>query len=224
MQERNEKLVQFPQESSRDVLTDVLHRGAQQMLMTAIEAEVDDYLAARAASVDAAGRRHVVRNGHLPIRAIQTPLGDVRVQQPRVRDRQPVGERETFRSVILPPCLRKTTSLEEMRTICLSILVLRTPGAGADGTIGARRPKVSEHALRLLDAPIQRSPAWTEPPTRSGAPGRSRLSDSTQGLRPPRCNEASNCCGSREASPRTCASRTSRYSPEAPLHSRATSH
>ena len=28
MQERNEKLVQFPQESSRDVLTDVLHRGA----------------------------------------------------------------------------------------------------------------------------------------------------------------------------------------------------
>ena len=67
------------------------------MLMTAIEAEVDDYLAVRAASVDAAGRRHVVRNGHLPIRAIQTPLGDVRVQQPRVRDRRPVGERETFR-------------------------------------------------------------------------------------------------------------------------------
>ena len=63
------------------------------MLLTAIEAEVDDYLAARAATMDAAGRRRVVRNGHLPTRAIQTPLGDVRVQQPRVRDRRPVGER-----------------------------------------------------------------------------------------------------------------------------------
>ena len=114
MPEPNEKLVQFPQESSRDVLTEVLHRGAQQMLLTAIEAEVDDYLAARAATVDAAGRRRVVRNGHLPTRAIQTPLGDVRVQQPRVRDRRPVGERETFRSAILPPYLRKTTSLEEL--------------------------------------------------------------------------------------------------------------
>ena len=101
MPEPNEKLVQFPQESSRDVLTEVLHRGAQQMLLTAIEAEVDDYLAARAATMDAAGRRRVVRNGHLPTRAIQTPLGDVRVQQPRVRDRRPVGERETFRSAIL---------------------------------------------------------------------------------------------------------------------------
>ncbi len=114
MPEPNEKLVQFPQESSRDVLTEVLHRGAQQMLLTAIEAEVDDYLAARAATMDAAGRRRVVRNGHLPTRAIQTPLGDVRVQQPRVRDRRPVGERETFRSAILPPYLRKTTSLEEL--------------------------------------------------------------------------------------------------------------
>ncbi len=114
MPEPNEKLVQFPQESSRDVLTEVLHRGAQQMLLTAIQAEVDDYLAARAATVDAAGRRGVVRNGHLPPRTIQTPLGDVRVQQPRVRDRRPVGERETFRSAILPPYLRKTTSLEEL--------------------------------------------------------------------------------------------------------------
>ena len=80
MPEPNEKLVQFPQESSRDVLTEVLHRGAQQMLLTAIEP--NDYLAARAATVDAAGRRRVVRNGHLPTRAIQTPLGDVRVSSP----------------------------------------------------------------------------------------------------------------------------------------------
>ena len=61
--------------------------------------------------MDAAGRRYVVRNGHLPPRAIQTPLGDVQVQQPRVRDRRPTDERETFRSAILPP----PPSLEALR-------------------------------------------------------------------------------------------------------------
>ena len=69
-------------------MTDVLRDGAQQMLAPPIEAEVDDDLAGRATTVDAAGRRYVVRNGHLPPRAIQTPLGDVQVQQPRVRDRR----------------------------------------------------------------------------------------------------------------------------------------
>ena len=75
---------------------------------------LDDYLAGRATTVDAAGRRYVVRNGHLPSRAIQTPLGDVQVQQPRVRDRRPADEQETFRSAILPPYLRKTPSLEAL--------------------------------------------------------------------------------------------------------------
>ena len=77
MTKRNEKLVEFPRQSARDILTDVLRDGAQQMLATAIEAEVDDYLAG-----------YVVRNGHLPQRAIQTPLRDLQVQQPRVRDRR----------------------------------------------------------------------------------------------------------------------------------------
>ena len=114
MTKPNEKLVEFPRQSARDILTDVLRDGAQQMLATAIEAEVDDYLAGRATTVDAAGRRYVVRNGHLPPRAIQTPLGDVQVQQPRVRDHRPADEQETFRSAILPPYLRKTPSLEAL--------------------------------------------------------------------------------------------------------------
>ena len=114
MTKRNEKLVEFPRQSARDILTDVLRDGAQQMLATAIEAEVDHYLAGRATTVDAVGRRYVVRNGHLPQRAIQTPLGDLQVQQPRVRDRRPADEQETFRSAILPPYLRKTRSLEAL--------------------------------------------------------------------------------------------------------------
>ena len=114
MTKPNETLVEFPRQSARDILTDVLRDGAQQMLAPAIEAEVDDDLAGRASTVDAAGRRYVVRNGHLPPRAIQTPLGDVQVQQPRVRDRRPTDERETFRSAILPPYLRKTPSVEAL--------------------------------------------------------------------------------------------------------------
>ena len=114
MTKPNDKLVEFPRQSARDILTDVLRDGAQQMLATAIEAEGDDCLAGRASTVDAAGRRYVVRNGHLPPRAIQTPLGDVQVQQPRVRDRRPTDERETFRSAILPPYLRKTPSVEAL--------------------------------------------------------------------------------------------------------------
>ncbi len=114
MTKPSEKLVEFPQASARDVLTDVLRTGAQRMLATAIEAEVDEYLDARATTVDAAGQRGVVRNGRLPDRTIQTPVGDVQVQQPRVRDRRPADERETFRSAVLPPYLRKTPSLEAL--------------------------------------------------------------------------------------------------------------
>ena len=108
------KLVAFPQETTEDVLTTVLRQGARQMLATAIEAEIQIYLAARTEAVDDAGHRQVIRNGYLPARTLQTPLGDVPVRQPRVRDQRPVETRETFRSAILPPYLRKTKSLEDL--------------------------------------------------------------------------------------------------------------
>jgi transposase-like protein len=58
----------------------------------------------------------VVRNGYLPKRTIQTGIGGVEVQAPRVRDRAPEGAAEKihFTSRILPPYLRKTKSLEEL--------------------------------------------------------------------------------------------------------------
>jgi transposase-like protein len=114
MEEHSGKLVSFPQESSQDVLTEVLRKGAREMLATAIETEVAGYVAAREHLLDAAGHRYVVRNGHLPARTIQTQLGDLPVKQPRVRDRRPAGEREVFQSSILPPYLRKTRAVEEL--------------------------------------------------------------------------------------------------------------
>jgi transposase-like protein len=114
MFECSPKVVLFPQESAPNALEQVLRQGACQLLAHAIEQEVTEYLAARAEVVGADGRQQVVRNGYLPAREIQTPLGNLPVQQPRVRDRRKASEREVFRSQLLPPYLRRTKSIEEL--------------------------------------------------------------------------------------------------------------
>jgi transposase-like protein len=95
-------------------LTAILRRGARALLAQAVEAEVTAWIDAHAHLKDDSGRQQVVRNGHLPERAIQTGIGPVVVKQPRVRDRRPAEQREAFSSAILPPYLRKTRSLEEL--------------------------------------------------------------------------------------------------------------
>lgn len=103
-----------PLPGSQDALTDILRQGAQQLLGQAIAAEVADWIDRRQHCVDDQGHRQVVRNGYLPERNITTGLGAVAVQQPRVHDRRPEGERQKFNSAILPPYLRKTKSIEEL--------------------------------------------------------------------------------------------------------------
>jgi putative transposase len=102
-----------PTPGAKDVLTDLLRAGARRLLAEAVEAEVAAWIDAHAHLKDQAGRRQVVRNGHLPERTVQTGLGDVEVKQPRVHDRRPPGERVRFTSAILPPYLKRTRSLEE---------------------------------------------------------------------------------------------------------------
>lgn len=106
--------IALPEDSAKDVLTDVLRQGATQLLAQAIQAEVAAYLETRSRLRDEAGRLQVVRNGSLPQRTILTGIGPVEVQQPRVQDRRPADQREKFRSAILPPYLRKTKSIEEL--------------------------------------------------------------------------------------------------------------
>ena len=100
----------------QDVLTDILRQGAQEMLAAAIENEVAEYIERHACLRDDEGRRLVVRNGRLPARQIQTGLGRMEVQQPRVHDRRTdaQGQRVRFSSAILPPYLRRTKSLDEL--------------------------------------------------------------------------------------------------------------
>jgi transposase-like protein len=114
MRHANSSTIEFPAPSSQDVLTDILKQGAQRMLTQAIDAEVAEWIESHAHLTDAAGHRQVVRNGYHNQRKITTGLGQLDIEQPRVHDRRPEGEREKFTSKILPPYLRKTKNIEEL--------------------------------------------------------------------------------------------------------------
>jgi transposase-like protein len=96
-------------------LDELVRHGAQQMLQSAIEMEVDDFLAQHAQRRDTAGRRQVVRNGYLPSREILTGAGRLAVEQPRVRDNSTKrNDRIRFSSSILPPYLRRSAAIDEL--------------------------------------------------------------------------------------------------------------
>ena len=99
----------------RSPLDELIREGARRMLQSAIEAEVDDFIAGHAQRTDEHGRRRVVRNGSLPEREILTGAGKLAVRQPRVRDRSPeVDDRVKFTPSVLPPYLKRTGSIEEL--------------------------------------------------------------------------------------------------------------
>jgi len=99
------------------VLDELVREGARRMLAAALEAEVDAYVSALAGEVDEAGKRLVVRNGHAQPRDIQTGAGSVEVIAPRVNDRrvdEATGQRQRFRSAIVPPWARKSPKVAEV--------------------------------------------------------------------------------------------------------------
>src|SRR5829696_953966 len=105
------------QDELRLDLDAIVREGARRMLAAALEAEVDDYLAAHAAERDESGRRLVVRNGHARQREVTTAAGSVAVRAPRVDDRRTdlvTGDRIRFRSMILPPWCRKSPKVAEV--------------------------------------------------------------------------------------------------------------
>ena len=98
------------------VIDDILRDGARRALQAAVEREVDDYVERNRQHLDSAGHRLVVRNGHHPVRKIQSGNGPIEVHQPRVNDKRvdEQGQRIRFTSKILPPYLRKTKAIEEL--------------------------------------------------------------------------------------------------------------
>jgi putative transposase len=93
------------------VLEDVIRDGARQLLQAALEAEVADHIERFSMMRDTNGHRLVVRNGCKPERAIQTGIGPVRIQQPRVADH---GADSAFTSRLLPPYMRRVPSVDAL--------------------------------------------------------------------------------------------------------------
>ena len=103
-----------PDGFSSDPLTDLLRRGARDLIAQAVEAELSAFLSINADQTDASGRRRLVRHGHLPERDVQTGIGAVPVKVPRVRDRAPESGQLKFTSTILPPYLRRAKSIKDL--------------------------------------------------------------------------------------------------------------
>ncbi len=93
-----------------DALTELLRTGAQKLIASAVEAELEGFLTQYASTRTDEGHAAVVRNGHHPRRPVQTGIGPVSVRIPKVRSKN--GAPVTFRSALVPPYIRKTRTLE----------------------------------------------------------------------------------------------------------------
>jgi transposase-like protein len=147
-----------------DPLTEVLRSGAQRLLVQAIEAEAEAFLALMADWKLEDGRARFVRHGHGPERSIQTGIGAVPVQRAKIRDRG-AGEAEArirFSSAILPRWARRSPSLEAL----LPVLYLRGVSTGdfqeaLSALLGPDAPNLSPSVLgRLKDKWDVEYTAW----------------------------------------------------------------
>jgi len=87
-------------------LEELIRRGAQDLIQKAIEVEVQELLASFDNVRLLDGRQTVVRNGYLPERDILTPIGQIPVRIPKVRDRS--GNGVKFNSALVPPFVRRS--------------------------------------------------------------------------------------------------------------------
>jgi transposase-like protein len=97
-------------------LDEIARQGARRMLAEALQAEVQAYVEAAKGERDEQGHALVVRNGYASEREILCGAGAVEVKAPRVNDRRldEEGNRKRFKSVILPPYVRRSPKVTEV--------------------------------------------------------------------------------------------------------------
>ena len=97
-------------------LDEIARQGARRMLAEALEAEIEAYIQAANDQRDEDGRALVVRNGHAREREILLGAGKVEVKALGVNDRRvdQTGERRWFKSMILPPYMRRSPKVTEV--------------------------------------------------------------------------------------------------------------
>ncbi|MCB0362529.1 MAG: transposase, partial [Bdellovibrionales bacterium] len=83
-------------------LEDMIRSGVRDMLASALEAEVSEYVEKFKSQIDGRGHRQVVRHGYGKPRTVTTSVGNVTLKVPRVNDKR---DGEKFVSKVLPPYL-----------------------------------------------------------------------------------------------------------------------
>ena len=139
-----------------DPLTEIARDGARRMLAAALRAEATSFVAQFADERLPDGRQRVVRHGTGPERAIQTGIGPVPVQRPKVRDRAkdvPAEKKIRFTSNILPRWARRSKSLDAL----LPVLYLRGVSTGdfqeaLGALLGPDAPNLSPSVIARLTA------------------------------------------------------------------------
>lgn len=101
-----------PPLAPNDPLTELLRDGARKLIAQAVEAELEHFLTLHSHLRTDEGLKAVVRNGYLPERELNTGIGQVAVRIPKVRDRRGQGLR--FNSMLVPPYLKKTKSVDAL--------------------------------------------------------------------------------------------------------------
>jgi len=154
-----------PEVLVEDPLTEVLRRGAKQLLVQALEAEIASFLKLHEHVRDENGKRQVTRNGYMPDRTVQTGIGDIEVRAPRAADRRKGGGAKIrFTSSILPPYLRRSKNIEEM----IPWLYLKGISTGDFGEalaalLGKNAPGLSSSTISRLKGVWQEElKAWQE--------------------------------------------------------------
>jgi len=135
-------------------LDEIARDGARRMLIEALRAEADDYVARHRLERDEQGRA-LVRNGHGQERKVTLGAGTVELKAPRVDDRRrdEQGGRRRFSSRILPPYMRRSPKVAEV----LPILYLRGLSTGdfrpaLEGLLGEEAGGLSPTNIARLTA------------------------------------------------------------------------
>ena len=97
-------------------LDEIARAGARRMLAEALEAEVEAYVEAAREQRDEQGRALAVRNGYAREREVLMGAGSLALKAPRINDKRvdENGQRRRFKSVILPPYMRRSQKVREV--------------------------------------------------------------------------------------------------------------
>ena len=150
-----DKIIELKKPGLVDSLTELLREGARKLVVDAVEAEFEGFLAEVRERLED-GRPRVVRNGYLPRREILTGVGQVSIQIPRVRDRSEEKEKHRFQSRLIPPYMRRTATLDKV----LPLLYLK--GISESDFVEVLSPIFGEQAKNLSPSVISRLKATWE--------------------------------------------------------------